>query len=84
MVSGPLCLVEELWCALPRHPILSGRWDIEAMWSRSGGGGAAAVGAGGSRLLMVADGPGELDLPKSHEEACVEWAARVVESGPRT
>ena len=34
----------------------------------------------GSMPLMIANGPGELDPPKSREEACVEWAVCKVES----
>ena len=66
------------------HPVSSRRWDVRATWSRSSGGGATTVGVGGFRPSMVVDGPREPHLPKSHEEACVEWAAHMVESGAMT
>jgi hypothetical protein len=68
----------------PRRPASFRRLDVEAAWSRFDGGEVMhLLLVDPSRRCWVV-GPGGAGSPKSREEACVEWAARMVESGVRT
>jgi hypothetical protein len=84
MVSIPLCLVEELKRALPHHPTSSRRWDVRP---RGAGLGEEEPGTWCMWIQTVGGGwwaQGESGPLKSHEEACAEWAACLVESGAGT
>jgi hypothetical protein len=81
MAYGSSCLVVELWGAFPvsSHFIweMERRGHVEHIWQRRSHGTWCAW------IRAIDDdwwARGESDFLKSHEEACVEWAARLVES----